>query len=207
AALGINLNATYNSGTSYSSTINTKGLVGGDTVTSVTINNANVAANESNYITGVTGTTGAAGTTGYDFLQNYTINNKAYGSATTGNPGTTDTNTITLSKAALGINLNATYNGTTSYDNGIQTNGLQVNDSIASVTINNANVAANGTNYIKSVTGTTGGNSSTDLTTNYTITLNAKSGDATTGTPTTKTDNTVTLSKAALGINLNATYN
>ncbi|MBT8570057.1 hypothetical protein G6705_08975, partial [Polynucleobacter paneuropaeus] len=144
-----------------------------------------------------------------DLTTNYTITlNAKSGDATTGTPTTKTDNTVTLSKAALGINLNATYNGTTSYDNGIQTNGLQVNDSIASVTINNANVAANGTNYIKSVTGTTGGNSSTDLTTNYTITLNAKSGDATTGTPTTKTDNTVTLSKAALAITVsNAAYN
>ncbi|MBT8569990.1 hypothetical protein G6705_08585, partial [Polynucleobacter paneuropaeus] len=116
--------------------------------------------------------------------------------------------TVTLSKAALGINLNATYNGTTSYSTGIQTNGLvgtaDTTYGVASVTINTANVA-DAVNYIKTVTGATGAND-TSLLNNYTIS-SSKSGIAVITAPTTKTDNTVTLSKAALGVAVAGTYN
>ena len=146
AALGINLNATYNGTTSYTSTMKTNGLVGGDAVTSVAISSANVGDNLTNYITGVTGTSGNSATT--NLLNNYTINAVAKGTATTGNPGATDTNTVTLTKAALGINLNATYNGTTSYTSTVKTNGLVGGDAVTSVAISSANVGDNLTNYI-----------------------------------------------------------
>jgi TonB family protein len=154
ALLGINLNATYNGTNTYTSTIKANGLVGGDTITSVTVSNLNVANNSSNFINGVIGTTGSAGLTSYNFLNNYIINSSANGTATTGTPGTTSTNTVTLGAAPLGISLAATYNGTTTYTTGISSSGLQGTDAITGVTINDSNVASNSANYITGIAGT-----------------------------------------------------
>ena len=210
APLGINLNAVYNGTTTYSAVIKTNGLVGADItpgVSSVTILSKDVST-VGNYITGVTGNAGVNDT---NLLNNYIISSSASGTPTSGTPGSTTTNTVTLTKALLGINLNAVYIGTTTYSQDtqvdsafptIQTNGLVGSDSVTSVVINNANVSANSSNYIKAVKDSAG----FDMLQNYTI-ANSVSGIASTSAPITNQINTVTLIPAPLGISVKATYN
>ena len=152
AALGINLNARYNGTTSYTSGIQTNGLLGEDSVTGVSINNANVYNNLSNFISAVTGANG------YNLLNNYTISSQASGTATTGAPATTSTNTVTLTQAPLGVGVSGTYNGTTTLTTAggatITANGLVGQDAsvnLTSATLNSANVAD--TKKVVSVTG------------------------------------------------------
>ena len=210
APLGINLNAVYNGTTTYTAVIKTNGLVGSDVapgVSSVTITSKDVST-VGNYITGVTGNVGVNDT---NMLNNYIISSSASGTPTSGNPGSTTTNTVTLTKAPLGINLNAVYNGTTSYSQGtqadfplptIQTNGLVGTDTVTKVVINNPNVSANQTNFIQSVIG----NNGIDLLQNYTIS-NTVFGTPTAVAPITNQNNNVTLIPASLGISVKGTYN
>ena len=75
--------------------IKTNGLVGSDVapgVSSVTIKSKDVST-VGNYITGVTGNVGVNDT---NMLNNYIISSSASGTPTSGNPGSTTTNTVTL---------------------------------------------------------------------------------------------------------------
>jgi len=189
-------------------TLSVTGLVGGDTLGGVTLNSA--AASSSSAINGISGTAGGGGGVNLSNYYVYNVDGTATNNASTsGGNITTNNNTAEIAKAALGINLNAVYNGTTSYSGIIQTDGLLGSDAVSSVGINSANVVDNTTNantgnYVKTVTGTTAGG--TDLLTNYTIHASAN-GTPTTGAPATTDTNTVTLTPAPLGIDLAATYN
>ncbi|MBT8617498.1 hypothetical protein G6652_09695, partial [Polynucleobacter paneuropaeus] len=64
--------------------------------------------------------------------------------------------TANIAKAALGITIAGTYNGSTSITpTAFTTNGLVNSETItaiSSATVNNANVAGNGTNYVTGIT-------------------------------------------------------
>ncbi|MBT8570062.1 hypothetical protein G6705_09000, partial [Polynucleobacter paneuropaeus] len=168
APLGVALYGTYNGSKSFSAganlTANTTssaiasdsltgnfikvvGLQGSDAVSGATINNQNVAGNGTNSVTALTGIGGFASSSTDRSAGNYYVASSNY-NATGGTfssintvitPIAGTTNTVTLSKATLGINLNATYNGTNTYTSTIKTNGLvgtaDTTNGVASVTI------------------------------------------------------------------------
>jgi len=297
AALGVDVSGTYNGTTSYTSsnsTITTNGLVNGETLTGVTLHDANVYSNGSNYVTAFTAgtasldnysisastnttmsgsnittahnnatlasaplgvavsgtyngtnvlsTAGGATITGYGLvgqdsgqtLSTATLDSKNVASATkvvaltgtgtfdqrnyvldgsmnaTGGTGTAGsaadgsgaTNTATLAKAALGVDVTGTYNGTTSYTSSnatITTNGLVGGDTLTGVMVNSPNVYANGGNYISAFTA---GTASLD---NYAI--NASTNTTMSGSNITTAHNNATLARAPLGVAVSGTYN
>ncbi|MBT8617333.1 hypothetical protein G6652_08860, partial [Polynucleobacter paneuropaeus] len=104
--------------------------------------------------------------------------------------------TANIAKAALGITIAGTYNGSTSITpTAFTTNGLVNSETItaiSSATVNNTNVAGNGTNY---VTGITIGGGTASMS-NYAITT---AYNATSGT----TQNTATINAKALTVTAN----
>jgi hypothetical protein len=123
---------------------------------------------------------------------------------------------LTINPAPLGVTVNATYSGSTTITpNSYQFSGLVNNEtitSLASATINDANVSANGENY---VTGLVSGGGSADLS-NYVIKTGYSEGSSgattnivysgTTGGTATNTGgtNAVTLSKADAYVLINS---
>lgn len=165
--LGIQVSGAYNGTTTFGvSAVTTSangtgtGLVSGETINQVTINSANVADNSTNYVTNATGAGGF-------LLSNYAIS----GSRTVNNLGGgaigNTNNTVSLTKAALGLDLLAIYNGSTSFtiDNTgtltttnavIETTGLVNGETITGVTVSGLNVAHNGGNTVTAATGAGG---------------------------------------------------
>jgi len=169
APLGIAVSGNYNGSNTFSSnaaTITTTGLASTDHITSVTINDPNVSANYSNYVTGLTGTT--TNGTGTFLASNYTLPSVSYtvadgaGTATMRAPlsgtqtPTTSTNAVWLNQATiLGLTVSGTYNGTKTFSSGIGTvitaSGLASGDVIDSVSVNDANVSSNGANFVTGI--------------------------------------------------------
>ena len=123
-------------------TLTIGGLVGSQTLnySGVTVNDANVGTNK--YITAITLADGSLG----GIASNYALPSLAAASSN---------NTATITPAPLGITASAVYNGTTFFLNpsAFTTTGLMNGETItvlSSVTLNNANVASNGSNYVAS---------------------------------------------------------
>ncbi|MBT8556386.1 filamentous hemagglutinin N-terminal domain-containing protein [Polynucleobacter paneuropaeus] len=123
-------------------TLTIGGLVGSQTLnySGVTVNDANVGTNK--YITAITLADGSLG----GIASNYALPSLAAASSN---------NTATITPAPLGITASAVYNGTTFFLNpsAFTTTGLMNGETItvlSSVTLNNANVASNGSNYVVS---------------------------------------------------------
>ena len=164
APLGLSVSGTYDGTTSYSTaggaTITPTGLQGGDTVTGVTLSNANVAGNGSNYVTALTGGTAS--------LSNYTLNNSYY--ATAG----TSQNVATLSRAPLGVAVTG-VSGNLTIENGAPGSsivsaglvGQDVGGQIKTATIDSTTLS-----FVRSIT-------STDFNVNnYSLISNNSSGNA-----------------------------
>ena len=210
APLGLAVTSTYNGTKGFTSTIVSSGLQGGDTISGVTTNSANVADNATNYVTGISGTAGSVGAVN---LTNYSIYNASNAGSTGTNTGgvysgtanaltgvnSGGTNTVTLSAAPLGLAITSTYNGTNNFTNTITSTGLVGGDVITSATTTALNVADNATNYVTGISGTAANGGAVNLS-NYTI-----SGGRVT-TPG-YTQNLVTLSGAPLAITVSGTYN
>ncbi|MDE1948471.1 MAG: hypothetical protein KGI35_07640, partial [Burkholderiales bacterium] len=220
-ALGIDVLGTYNGSTSLtadgSATLTTSnaviqanGLVGGQTITGVTIASPNVAANGSNAVTGVTGGNG------FD-PANYALGNSqivtgttAFDGTQTGTPAAT-TNAVWLRPAPLGVAVSGTYNGsnvmTTAGGASIVASGLvgqDANASLTSATLASANVNATG-NKVTAVAG-----SGSFAMSNYVLdgapnsTTGLTSGAALDGSGAT---NSAAIAQAALGLDVLAVYN
>jgi filamentous hemagglutinin family protein len=205
--LGIAVNAAYNgtgtfgsSALSFSPTATGTGLVSGQSITEVTINSKDVADNSTNYVKTVTGSGGF-------LLSNYKIG---------GTNGLTDrtadavgtvlgntNNTVTLGKAALGVKVEGTYNGTTGYtasaSTTITTNGLVNGETLTGVTLADADVYDNATNKVTAFT------AGTASLANYAI--NGDRNTATSGGNITTAHNSVALVAAPLGVTVSGTYN
>ena len=220
APLGIALNATYNGTKTFTAnsavtttgsiatggSLTVNGLQASDNVTGVTLSDANVAT-ANNLITTVSGSAGTTlwnGTSG-----NYIINSRSnagtggnyangiYSGTNTGNVNVNGTNTVSLTAAALGININAVYNGTNSFT--VSSTGLVGGDALTGVTTYSANVADNATNYVTGISGTAGGTGGVNLS-NYSI----SSGRVVSAG---NTQNTALISPAPLGLTVTSTYN
>lgn len=156
AALGVSVAGQYNGTTGYTTaggaTIQTNGLVNGETLTGVTVNSPNVFDNATNRITAFTGGTAN--------LDNYQIS--ATQDATTAGAGISTThNKATLTRAPLGVTVAGTYNGTETMSTAtgatITGYGLLGQDSGASLTtatMSSKNVGDNATNRVVGLTGT-----------------------------------------------------
>ncbi|NBU44304.1 MAG: filamentous hemagglutinin N-terminal domain-containing protein, partial [Betaproteobacteria bacterium] len=129
APIGIEMTANYTGSTTVTpSSVNVFGLVGNETIvpTSVQLNDKNVAANGSNYVTALLSGTGSALASNYTFVPAYNPT-----------PNTGSTNTITLFPTALTVTANAVtqnYNGTNfSGGGGVNYSGLLGTDTAASL--------------------------------------------------------------------------
>jgi hypothetical protein len=172
APLGISVTGTYNGlYTMTPSSVTPIGLVNSQTLTglsSVTLSSKDVASNGTNYVISAEGVTGTAN------LANYVIT-PAYNNASTSTQ-----NVVTLSAAPLGISLAASYSGSTVVaPSALTVTGLVNGETLTgltSATLNNANVSANGSNYVTAISGPIG----TATLSNYSITTtyNASSGTA-----------------------------
>jgi len=222
APLGMALNATYNGTKTFTAnsavtttgsiatggSLTVNGLQASDNVTGVTLSDANVAT-ANNLITTVSGSAGTTlwnGTSG-----NYIIHSRSnagtggnyangiYSGTNTGNVNVNvnGTNTVSLTAAALGININAVYNGTNSFT--VSSTGLVGGDALTGVTTYSANVADNATNYVTGISGTAGGTGGVNLS-NYSI----SSGRVVSAG---NTQNTALISPAPLGLTVTSTYN
>jgi len=123
------------------------GLQNGETLSNatLTLQDKNVGANGTNYVTGVASGTGDTASMG-----NYQISSVR--NATVGNTE----NVVTLSAAPLGVSVSGVYSGsTTIVPTSFTTNGLVGGDTITGLsgaTVANKNVSANGSNYVTSLT-------------------------------------------------------
>lgn len=235
APLGITVSANYNGSTTFSSraaTITTTGLASTDTISSVTLSSADVANNATNYVTGLTGT--STNSTGF-LASNYTIHglNRTLsdsslfsGSLTLSQAPTATTNAVWLNTAVLvGLAVSGKYNGTNTYStidgSTITVAGLQNGDVIDSVSVNDANVSANGSNFVTAIlTGHRSGgtflasNYSFNGGANYTLSDNSTfNGTLASGvlpvvgaTPGAST-NAVVISRAPLNVSVTGVYN
>ncbi|PUE33053.1 hypothetical protein B9Z35_05895 [Limnohabitans sp. Jir61] len=179
APLGISLQAVYSGATTVTPTSYTlTGLVGGDaaaTLTSVVVNNKNVSS--ANLVSSLVLSNGAQG--------NYVLNTSSNTSL-----GTNTTNTVTLSRAPLGVSATAVYSGSTVITPTSLTMtglvGVDVGATASNVTMNSKDVGV--ANRISSLTLSTGDEA------NYTLNSSAY-------TPAgNNTTNTVTLSQKALSL-------
>ncbi|MEA9567791.1 TonB family protein, partial [Polynucleobacter sp. AP-Nickl1-40-C4] len=169
APLAITVSGTYNGTTSFTNsnaTINVAGLVGGETlvVTGVNVNSKDVAANGSNYVTGITSSTGSATLNNYAINSGYTAANSPLAARAT---ASTTPNAVTISSLGLNsININAdkTYDGTNSFyvtSGSLASNftytltGMVNGDAAPTITGGNATVSsANAATYNSFVTNT-----------------------------------------------------
>ncbi len=106
AVLGVDVNGRYNGTTGFTTsnaTIATNGLLGGDTLTGVTVRDANVSSNGSNYITAFTGGTASLG--------NYQLS-ASTDTTSSGESISTTHNNASIDRAPLGVTVAGTYNGT-----------------------------------------------------------------------------------------------
>ncbi|MEI6613257.1 MAG: hypothetical protein WCL45_10400, partial [Polynucleobacter sp.] len=201
APLGITVTGTYTGLNTITPSAFTKnGLQGGDSIDSIssaTVYNPNVSANSYNYVTGITIGSGTAS------MSNYALS-VAY-NATTGDTQ----NKATINPAPLAISVNATYNGTNSFtkDNAIIDVAGMVNKEtlvVTGVNTYSSNVGDNGTNYVTSITSIAG--SSTASLSNYAINsgYRAVSGTLVAGATANTSPNAVTLSAAALVLDIGA---
>ena len=196
APLGLSLTATYSGTTTVVPTSFVfTGLQTGDTVSSISsavISNANVSGNGSTYFSSITLGANSASMS----LANYTLSTTSY-NATVG----TTQNKVTLNPAPLGLNITATYSGTTTVVPTAATiTGVLGSDhmTLSSVVLSDKNVSSNGTNYITDYTTAAGSNV---VKTNYTLnpSYNWSGTDA-------NSTNKVALSKATLVLSGTRTY-
>ncbi|MFZ6694108.1 beta strand repeat-containing protein, partial [Undibacterium sp. SXout20W] len=150
--------------------------------------NANVSANGSNYVSGITGLSNGTG-----LASNYVLPSLSSYSAN---------NSVTISQATASINAAKTYDSNTSLTPGqvsiTGVNGQTLNYTGTAVA-NNANVAANATNYVSGITGLSDG---TGLASNYVLpSQSAKSGNNQ------ATINAVTTAVNIIGNSQSGTYN
>ena len=158
ATATINATKTYDSTTNLSSgQVNITGI-NGQTLNytgTAAANNANVFANGSNYVSGITGLTNGTGLASNYVLPSLTTNSSA--------------NSVTINQVTATINATKTYDSTTSLTSG-QVNITGINGQTLNYTgtasANNANVAANGSNYVSGITGLADG---TGLASNYVL--------------------------------------
>ncbi|NTV26522.1 MAG: hypothetical protein HGB01_09980, partial [Chlorobiaceae bacterium] len=198
-SLGVSVTGTYNGTTTYVNGVGGTaatftGLQNGETLSNatLTLQDKNVGSNGTNYVTGVASGTGDTASMG-----NYQIS--SVHNATVG----TTQNMVTLSAAQLGVSVTGTYNGTTTYVNGVggtaaTFTGLQNGETLSSatLTLQDKNVGSNGTNYVTGVASGTGDTASMG---NYQI---SSVRNATAGT----TQNEATLSAAPLGVSVSGVY-
>nr|WP_255538135.1 YDG domain-containing protein [Polynucleobacter nymphae] len=158
APLGISISATYSGSNVFAnSNFGVAGMVNNETITGlgqVTLANANVSANGSNYVTAFTITGGTA------LASNYIINPGYFGTpGPTNNMATVNARVLTLSAAKV-------YDGSTNLTGAVTLGNLVGNQTLtyAAATANSPNVV--GASYINAITigdGTNGG-----LASNYT---------------------------------------
>ena len=195
APLGITASALYSGSTTVvPNSFQLTGLQGGESVSSITslvLSNANVANNSSNYVSQINTNAATA------LMSNYVLNTTRLSNAQQ-----TNTNQITLSPAPLGVNAAGVFNATL---NVVPTSfalyGLLGLDTVGSLTglgVANANVAANGSNYVTSIT--LGTKSSSMSLSNYTLTANYNA------QPSSNVSNVFTMSAAPLNLAISKTY-
>ncbi|WP_210546553.1 YDG domain-containing protein [Rhodoferax sp. PAMC 29310] len=205
AGLGVDVNGRYNGTTGFTTsnaTIVTNGLVGGETLTSVTVQDANVFNNGSNVITAFTGGTASLG--------NYQIS-ASTDTTSSGVSISTTHNNATIARAPLGVTVTGAYNGTTKLEaadgatiTGYGLLGQDTGVSLETATLDSKNVA-NATKVL-ALTG-----SGTFDQRNYVLdgSINTTGGTGTAGTAFdgSRATNTATLARAALGVDVSGTYN
>ncbi|HND25580.1 MAG TPA: hypothetical protein PK229_14745, partial [Rhodocyclaceae bacterium] len=120
--------------------------------------------------------------------------------------GSGATNTASLARAALGISVSGTYNGTSSIvPTAFSTAGLLGGDTLtglASATLNSPNVFANGTNFVTALTpsGGTANLANYQINPAYNGSVNGMGNASGTST------NVATLARAPLGVAVSGTY-
>ena len=159
AVLGISVSGVYNGTNSFTNrnaTILTTGLAAWDTITNVTVSNAN--ANIANaYVSTIAGTaTGINTFSSLNYLINTAYNETLSASLPVNGTRSTATNKVTITPAPLGIMISAVYSGSTVVTpSSIAVTGLvnsQTINSISAATINAINVAANNSNFVTAIT-------------------------------------------------------
>jgi len=156
--LGISISVTYNGNTTFTNpNFGAAGMVNGETITSlgqVTLANANVSANGSNYVTSYTISGGTAS------ASNYIINPGYYGT-----PGPTN-NMATINARVLTVSASKVYDGTTSLAGAVTLGNLVTGQTLNYTAVGfSPNVGTAG-NYINSLTISDG--SGGGLASNYT---------------------------------------
>jgi len=203
APLGVAVSGTYNGTTTLSTadgaTITGYGLVGQDSGISL-----NTATLDSKNVASASKVVSLSGTGTFD-LRNYVLDgslNTTPATAGSALDGSGATNTAALARAALGVAVNGTYNGTTSFTSSnatITTNGLVGGDTLTGVSVHDANVFSNGSNYITALTGGTASLA------NYILSGNTNT--TTSGATISTAHNNATLVRAPLGVAVAGTYN
>jgi filamentous hemagglutinin family protein len=207
APLGVTVSGTYNGTTTLRSadgaTITGYGLVGQDAAVSLS-----TATLDSKNVANATKVLSLTGTGTFD-QRNYVLDgsvNTTPATAGTALDGSGATNTAMLGKAALGVSVTGTYNGTTGFDDAdtgttIEANGLVNGETLTAVTVSSPNVFANGANYVTAFTGGTASLANYAIQSGYSA--------STSGSPATitKTNNTATINRAPLGVTVSGTYN
>ena len=157
APLGISISVTYNGNTTFTNpNFVAAGMVNGETITSlgqVTLANANVSANGSNYVTSYTISGGTAS------ASNYIINPGYYGT-----PGPTN-NMATINARVLTVSASKVYDGTTSLAGAVTLGNLVTGQTLNYTAVGFSPNVGTG-NYINSLTISDG--SGGGLASNYT---------------------------------------
>jgi hypothetical protein len=142
AKIGIEMTANYSGSTTVTPlTVNVFGLVGNETIapTSVVLNDKNVSANGSNYVTALLAGTGTALAGNYTFMPAYNPT-----------PNTGTTNTITLNPVGLSItasNVTRTYSGSAfAGGGGVSYSGLARGESTAGTAVSVSRVSGEAPN-------------------------------------------------------------
>ncbi|HMV63394.1 MAG TPA: filamentous hemagglutinin N-terminal domain-containing protein, partial [Rhodocyclaceae bacterium] len=143
--------------------------------------------------------------------RNYVLNGSTYGTATptpgSAADGSQATNGVSMSAAPLGVTVGGTYSGSTSIvPTSFSTHGLLGSDTITQLsgaTIDNSNVSANGSNFVRSVVV---GSGTADIR-NYALAPAYSAVVDAGGNATSVTTNVASLGRAPLGITVSGTYN
>ena len=166
AALGLAVLGVYNGTTTMAadgtalSLTNAKfyanGLVNGETLSTVTLSNANVSGNGSNTVTTATGGNGF-NIANYQLGNSQNMTGAVAFDGTQTNP-TATTNAVWLRPAPLGVDVKAVYNGTSTYTNGLNGTEIKVSGLLGqdvNKTVNTANLNTRDTSlstYVSSIT-------------------------------------------------------
>ena len=204
APLGITVTGTYNGSTTFTtsnSTITASGLIGSESISSVTANSKNVGSG--NYVTAISGANGFVASnyaiySGNEVGTTGTLTSGVRAGTVSGTTNTGGTNTVTVTAANLSLSGSGIYNGTTAVAGstltatGVNGESFSVTGSGNTTNLSNANIQTNST--LASVTGLVLGSSSNGgLSNNY----NALS----------TTGSSYSITPAPLGITVTGTYN